>query len=164
MPTLSGPLGIGHSIPIMGSSYDRNQTTKRITNLSIQRLEATFDSFATVAIAPESKIHDHLLLTVHTVVNGTPLCALVDSGTNRSFIDEKLQFCPPLTFIGAYSSLEMVNGETLVSTRVTQYVLVSINKIQFRSCQTTLVVDVLGCLVYCKITPSLFFICQDDCP
>ena len=65
------------------------------------------------------------------MVNGTPLRALVDSGTNRSFIDEKLQFCPLLTFMGPIPPLEMVNGETIASTRVAPYVLVSINKIQF---------------------------------
>ena len=41
---------------------------------------------------------------------------------------------PPLTFIGAYSSLEMANGETIVSTRVAPDVLISIGKIQLQSC------------------------------
>ena len=68
------------------------------------------------------------------MINGTPFRALVDSGATRSFIDEKLRLRPPLTFIGAYFSLEIVNGETIVSTRVAPYVLVSISKIQFRSC------------------------------
>ena len=53
-----------------------------------------------MAIAPDSEVHDHLLLTIQTVVNGTPLRALVDNGTTRSFIDEKLQFRPLLTFMG----------------------------------------------------------------
>ena len=83
------------------------------------------------AIASGSKVRDHLLLTVQAVINGTPLRALVDSGATRSFIDEKLQLRPPLTFIGAYSSLEMANGETIVSTRVAPDVLISIGEIQF---------------------------------
>ena len=64
MPTLFGLLGVGHSIPIMGSLYDQNRTTKEIVNLSIQRLEATFDLTTMEAIALESKVRDHLLLTV----------------------------------------------------------------------------------------------------
>ena len=59
------------------------------------------------------------------------------SRANRSFIDEKLQLHPPLEFIGAYSSLEMASGETIISTRVALDVLVSINKVQFRSYLTT---------------------------
>ena len=66
------------------------------------------------------------------MVNDTPLCALVDSGATRSFIDKKLQLHPPLEFIEAYSSLEMANGKTIVSTRVAPDVLISIGKIQFR--------------------------------
>ena len=58
----------------------------------------------------------------------------MDSGATWSFIDEKLQLRPPLIFIGAYSSLEMANGETIVSTGVTPDVLISIGEIQFRSC------------------------------
>ena len=67
------------------------------------------------------------------MIKGTPLRTLVDSGATRSFLDEKLQLRPPLHFIGAYSSLEMANGETIVSTRIASDVLVSIGKIQFRS-------------------------------
>ena len=49
------------------------------------------------------------------MIKGTPVRTLVDSGATRSFIDEKLQLRPPLSFIGAYSSLEMANGDTIVS-------------------------------------------------
>ena len=134
---LTSPLGVGHSIPIMGSLHNRNQIADGITNPSTQRQEVTFDPIAVEAIAPGSKFRDHLLLAVQAGINGTSLRALVDSGAIRSFIDEKLQLRPPLTFIGAYSSWEMANGETIVSTRVAPYVLISIGKIQFRFCLTT---------------------------
>ena len=85
---------------------------------------------------PDSKVCDHLLLTVQAVVNGTPLRALVDSGATRSFVDERIRLHPPLQFIGAYSSLEMANGETIVSTGVAPDVLISLGDIQFRSTLT----------------------------
>ena len=72
------------------------------------------------AIALETKFHDHLLLTLQVVINGTPLCALMDNGATRSFIDEKLQFHPPFKFIGVCFSLEMASGDTRVLTRVAQ--------------------------------------------
>ena len=105
-------------------------------NPSIKRLEATLDSSAADAIAQESTTRDHVLLTVQAVINSTPLRALVDSGTTCSFIDEKLRLHPPLEFIGASSSLEVANGETIVSTGVAPDVLVSIGKVQFQSCLT----------------------------
>ena len=71
------------------------------------------------------------------MINGTPLCTLVDNGATRSFIDEKLQFCPPLTFIGAYSSLKMANSDTIVSTGVAPDVLISIGEIQCQFCLIT---------------------------
>ena len=71
------------------------------------------------------------------MIDGTPLCALVDSGATRSFIDGKLWLRPPLEFIGAYSSLEMANGETIASTGVVLDVLVAIGKVPFQSCLTT---------------------------
>ena len=49
----------------------------------------------------------------------------------HSFIDEKLQLRPPLSFIGAYSSLEMANGDTIVSTGIALVVLVGIGTVQF---------------------------------
>ena len=48
-PTLFDPLGVGHSIPIMGSLYDRNQFVEGKINPSIKRLEATIDSSAAEA-------------------------------------------------------------------------------------------------------------------
>ena len=62
------------------------------------------------------------------MINGTPLCALVDNGATHSSIDEKLQLHPPLAFIRAYPSLEMANGDTIVSTRVALDLLISIGK------------------------------------
>ena len=58
---------------------------------------------------------------------------LVDSGATRSFVDERLRLHPPLQFIGAYSSLEMANVETIVSTRFALDVPISLDDIQFRS-------------------------------
>ena len=95
MPTLIGPLGVGHSVPIMGSLHDRNQTANGMTDPSTHRLEATFDPITMEAIAPWSKVCDHLLLIIQAMINGTPLPALVDSGATRSFIDEKFQLRPP---------------------------------------------------------------------
>ena len=136
MPTVSSSLGVGNGVPIMGSLHDRNQTGKGIVNPSTQRLQAPFDSTAMEAIALGAKVRDHLLLTVQAVINGTPLRALVDNGTTRSFIDEKLQMRPSLSFIGAYPSLELANGETIVSTGVALDVLISIGEIQCRYCLT----------------------------
>ena len=73
-----------------------------------------------------------MLLSVTAVIQGTPVHTLVDSGATRSFIDEKLQLRPPLHFVGAYSSLEMVNGDTIVSTGIAPAVLVSIGPVQCR--------------------------------
>ena len=67
------------------------------------------------------------------MIHSMPLRTQVDSGATRSFIDEKLQLHPPLSFIGACSSLEMANGETIVSTGIAPNVLVGIGKTQFRS-------------------------------
>ena len=130
-----GPLGVGHSVPILGSVYDRNQAAK-YSDPSIQGQEASLESTAAGVNTPDSKVRDHLLLTVQAVVHGTPLRALVDSGATRSFVDERIQLHPPLHFIGAYSSLEMANGETIVSTGVAPDVLISLGDIQFRSTLT----------------------------
>ena len=70
------------------------------------------------------------------MVNGTLVRALVDSGATRSFVDERIRLHPPLQFIGAYSSLEMANGETIVSTGIAPDVLISLGDIQFRSTLT----------------------------
>ena len=98
--------------------------------------EATLESTAAGVQTPDSKISDHLLLTVQAVVNGTPVRALVDSGATRSFVDESIRLHPPLEFIGAYSSLEMANGETIVSTGIAPDVLISLGDVQFRSTLT----------------------------
>ena len=71
-----------------------------------------------------------MLLNVTAMILGTPVCTLVNSGATRSFIDEKLQLCPPLHFIGAYSLLEMANGDTIVSIGIASSVLVCIGLVQ----------------------------------
>ena len=85
------------------------------------------------AIGPQAqgiRVVNHVLLSVTAVIQGTPIRTLVDSGATRSFIDEKLQLRPPLHFVGAYSLLEMANGDTIVSTGIALAVLVSIGPVQ----------------------------------
>ena len=103
---------------------------------SQQGPEVSLESTAAGVQTSDSKVSDHLLLTVQAVVNGTPVRALVDSGATRSFVDESIRLHPPLQFIGAYSSLEMANGETIVSTGIAPDVLISLGDIQFRSTLT----------------------------
>ena len=79
-----------------------------------------------------ARLRDHLLLVVTVVIHGTSVCALVDSGASRSFISDALKLRPPLRFVGAYSSLEVANGETIVSTGMAPQVLISIGDVQCR--------------------------------
>ena len=79
LPIVFGPLGVGHSVPILGSLYDQNQDVQH-TDPSIKGQEATLESSVAGVNTPDSKVRDHLLLTIQAVVNGTPLRALVDSG------------------------------------------------------------------------------------
>ena len=130
-----GPLGVGYSVPLVGSLYNRNQTEEH-SDPSKKGQGASLESTAAGVNTPDSKVRDHLLLTVQAVIHGTPVRALVDSGATRSFVDERLRLHPPLQFIGAYSSLEMANGETIVSTGVAPDVLISLGDIQFRSTLT----------------------------
>ena len=98
---------------------------------SIERLEAILGSTATEARTKGPKSHDHVLLTVRAMITGTPLHALLDSGATRLFIYETPQIHPPRDFIGAYSSLEMANGEKTVSMGLAPDLLVRIDKVQF---------------------------------
>ena len=95
-------------------------------------MEAPRNSTVVGPQAQGIRVIDHVLLSVTAVIQGTPVRTLVDSGATRSFIDEKLQLRPPLHFVGAYSSLEMANGDTIVSTRIAPAVLVSIGPVQCR--------------------------------
>ena len=163
MPTLSSPLGVGHSI----QSRDLCVTKTRLQKgLQICLLE-TWGHFWLIYYggnSPSVKSSWSLAIDYPGSDQWHSITCLVDNGTTCSFVDEKLQRRPPLTFVGAYSSLEMANGETIVSTGVTPNVLVSIGKIQFWCYLIVVVIDVLGGLVYCTITPSLFFICRNDGP
>ena len=69
-PTVYGPLGVGHSVPILGSLYDRNQKNQ-ITDPSKKGQEASLELTAAGVQTPDSKVRDHLLLTVQAVVHGT---------------------------------------------------------------------------------------------
>ena len=121
-----------HSVPVFGSLYETCRFVGK-TNLSERTQEAALVPAAAGSQTQGTKDRDHVLLSVTAVIKGTPVRTLVDSGATRSFIDEKLQLRPPLTFIGAYSSLEMANGDTIVSTGIAPAVLVGIGNVQFRS-------------------------------
>ena len=64
MPTLSGPLIVGHNIPSLGSLYDQNHTIEGNESLSIEIQEASFNPITAEAHTQGSKVRDHLLLTV----------------------------------------------------------------------------------------------------
>ena len=92
----------------------------------IQRTETTAEPIAEGRTDPGSAGHDHLLLVLKAVINDTRVSALVDSGATRSFVSEQLHTRPPMEFIGAYSLLELANGQTIVATGIAPNVLVSI--------------------------------------
>ena len=94
--------------------------------------EAEPASIAAELGTQEAGKRDHLLLVVTVVIHGTPVRALVDNGASRSFVSDELKLRPPLSFVGAYSSLELANGETIVSTGMAPRVLVSIGDVQCR--------------------------------
>ena len=106
-------------------------------NRSERIMEAPRNSTAAGPQAQGIRVVDDVLLSVTAVIQGTSVRTLVDSGATRSFIDEKLQLRPPLHFVGAYSSLEMANGDTIVSTRIAPAVLASIGPVQCRVNLTT---------------------------
>ena len=81
---------------------------------------------------PSIGVQDHVLLVVDAMVQGTRVPALIDSGATRSFISDQLQCRPALHFVGAYSALELANGETIVSTGIAPRVLVCIRSIPCR--------------------------------
>ena len=125
------PAGI-HSLPLFASLHETCRFANAV-NQSETTLEAALVPATAGSVTQGSRDRDHVLLSVTAMINSTPLRTLVDSGATRSFIEEKLQLRPPLSFIGAYSSLEMANGETIVSTGIAPDVLVGVGKIQFRS-------------------------------
>ena len=73
-------------------------------------------------------VKDNLLMIIKGMVNDTSVSMLVDFGATRSFVSEQLSTKPPLQFIGVYSSLELANGETIVSTGIALDVLLYIRK------------------------------------
>ena len=119
-----------HSVPIFGSLYESCRFVVN-NDLSERTQEAALVPAAAGSATQGTRDKDHVLLSVTTVIKGMLVRTLVDSGAIRSFIDEKLQLRPPLSFIGAYSSLEMANGDTIVSTGIAPAVLVCIGKVQF---------------------------------
>ena len=126
-PTMLAP-----TTPILGSLYESCRFAVN-NDLSERTQKAALVPTVAGSVTQGTRDRDHVLLNVTAVIKGTPVHALVDSGATRSFIDKKLQLRPPLTFIGAYSSLEMANGDTIVSTGIAPTVLVCIGIVQFRS-------------------------------
>ena len=129
-PTMRAATTGIHSIPIFGSLHESCRFAMK-HDMSERTQEAALVPSAAGSVTQGTKDRDHVLLSVIAVIKGTPVRALVDSGATRSFIDEKLQLHPPLSFIGAYSSLEMANGDTIVSTGIAPVVLVCIGNVQF---------------------------------
>ena len=99
---------------------------------SAERIEVSPAVNAAGGSALDTGVKDHMLLIVTAVVNGTSVPALVDSGASRSFISDRFSCKPPLHFVGAYSALELANGETIVSTGIAPRVLVCIGNIPCR--------------------------------
>ena len=131
-PTMRAPTTGIHSVPIFGSLHESCRFAVK-SDMSERTQEAALVPTAAGSVTQGTKDRDHVLLSVTAMIKGTLVRALVDSGATRSFIDEKLQLRPPLSFIGAYSSLEMANGDTIVSTGIALAVLVCIGNVQFRS-------------------------------
>ena len=129
MPT--APLAGSHSISVWKSLYDTCRFAMNCHE-SERIMEAPRNSTTVGPQAQGIRVVDHVLLSLTAVIQGTPVRTLVDSGATRSFIEENLQLCPPLHFVGPYSSLEMVNGDTIVSTGIAPVVLVSIGPVQCR--------------------------------
>ena len=69
-------------------------------DLSERIQEAALVPAAVGSVTQGIRDRDHVLFSVTAVIKGTPVRALVDGGASRSFIDEKLQLRPPLSFIG----------------------------------------------------------------
>ena len=130
--TMRAPTTGIHSVPIFGSLHETCRFVVNI-DLSERTQEAALVPTAVGSVTQGTRDRDYVLLSVTAVIKGTPVGALVDIGATRSFIDEKLQLCPPLSFIGAYSSLEMANGDTIVSMGIALATLVCIGNVQFQS-------------------------------
>ena len=116
-PTMLAPTTGIHSVPIFGSLYESCRFVAK-NDLFERTQEAALAPVAVGSVTQGTRDKDHVLLSVTAVIKGTPVRALVDSGATRSFIDEKLQLRPPLSFIGAYSSLEMANGDTICTSKL----------------------------------------------
>ena len=97
--------------------------------MSVQRTETTPGADVVGSQAPDSGVRDYVLLVVKAVVNGTSVPALIDNRASRSFVSDQLRCHQPMQFVGAYSALELANGETIVSTGIAPRVLVCIGKV-----------------------------------
>ena len=100
--------------------------------VSIQTNETAPGANAMGRPALGTGVKDHVLLVVKAVVNRTSVSALIDSRASRSFASDQLHCQQKLQFIGAYSALELVNSETIVSIGIAPRVLVCIGSISCR--------------------------------
>ena len=94
-PTMTASSIGTHSIPILASLYGSCRFAKFVNPFERTK-EATLVPTVARSVTQGSKVRDHVLLSVIAMIKGTPLRTLVDSKATRSFIDEKLQLCPPL--------------------------------------------------------------------
>ena len=62
----------------------------------IQRKQSTLDAVVVGQPAPGTGVHEHVLLVIKAVVNGTSVPALIDSGASRSFVSDWLHCSQPL--------------------------------------------------------------------
>ena len=102
-----------------------------------QRLEVPAEPIAERGSDSGPIVKDHLLLIIKGMVNNTSVSMLVDSDATCYFVSEQLITRSPLKFIGAYSLLELANGETVVSTGIAPDVLLCIGKTVSRVSLTT---------------------------
>ena len=89
-PTMLAPTTGIHSVPIFGSLHESCRFV--VNNDLFERTqEAALVLAAAGSVTQGTRDKDHVLLSVISVIKGTPVHALVDSGATRSFIDEKLR-------------------------------------------------------------------------
>ena len=119
-------------IGVPGKAYEFLSELAGAPKCWTQRTEATIEPNAASPPNSGPTGKDHWLLILRAVINDTRVSALVDSGATRSFVSEQLKTRPPMNFVGAYSSLELANGDTVVSTGIAPNVLVCIGSMASR--------------------------------
>lgn len=95
----------------------------------VQRIETALDAVAVGKPTPSVGVKDYVLLVVKAVVNEIGVSALIDSRASKSVVNNLLCYPQDLHFVGANATLELANGETIVSIGITRRVLVCIGSI-----------------------------------